>query len=93
MSGADQGQLFISYIENAHNIVNEIFGREMDIWVTEFSPVPTNDAGYLSDFLAVTIPWLDAQNYVARYSPFKAEYMVSGGQLNQAGQTFVNVSK
>jgi hypothetical protein len=91
-TGAQQAQLFIDYIAHAHSVVNDIYKRNMDLWITEFSPLPINNAQIMSDFLNVVIPWLDAQDYVARYSPFKAEYLVSGSNLNVAGQTFVNKS-
>jgi hypothetical protein len=85
-----QAQDFINYVGRAHSIVNSIFQTNMDLWITEFSPLPINNAQVMSDFLAIVIPWLNAQDYVARYSPFMAEYLVSGGGLNIAGQTFVN---
>ncbi len=91
-NGADQAKLFIDYINYAHGQVNDIFHRDMDLWITEFSPLPTNNAGVLSDFLKIVIPFLDKQPWVARYSPFKAEFLVSGNSLNAAGQTFVNTS-
>ncbi|KAK0382966.1 hypothetical protein NLU13_8882 [Sarocladium strictum] len=88
-SGADQGGLFIQYIDQAHNTVNEIFGREMDIWITEFAPLPIGDVGVLAEFLRTVIPWLNQQAWVARYSPFMAENLVSDGDLNDAGRAFV----
>jgi hypothetical protein len=91
-SGAAQAQLFISYVAYAHGVVNDIFGTEMDLWITEFAPLPLHDPQTMSDFLAVAIPWLDAQDYVARYSPYWAEDLVSNGGLNIAGQTFVHTS-
>jgi hypothetical protein len=92
LSGAAQAQLFISYVANAHNVVNSIFGVDMELWITEFSPLPVHNAQVMSDFLAVVIPWLDAQYYVGRYAPFMAEDLVSGTSLNVAGNTFVNSS-
>jgi len=85
-----QASDFIAYLNFAHGEINSIFGREMDIWVTEFSPLPLNDVGRLNDFLAIVMPYMDKQPWIARYSPFMAEYLVSGNTLNQAGQTFVN---
>ncbi len=66
----------------------------MDLWITEFSPEPHADVnpGLMADFLSIVIPWLDSQDYVARYAPFKAEYLVQNGGLNVAGQAFVNRS-
>ena len=92
LGGGDQAQLFIQYISHAHDVVNDIFRREMDLWITEFSPLPAHNPQVMSDFLDVAIPWLDAQPYVARYSPFMAEDLVDGDDLNVAGQTFVNRS-
>ncbi len=91
-SGTDQAILFIDYVIYAHGQVDDIFRRQMDLWITEFSPLPTNDPQILSDFLRVVIPWLDSQPWVARYAPFKAEYFISGDSLNLAGQTFVAAS-
>ncbi|KAI9746308.1 MAG: hypothetical protein M1818_000019 [Claussenomyces sp. TS43310] len=90
--GATQAQLFISYIESANTRVNDIFGTSMPLWITEFSSLPVHDVDILSDFLAVAIPWLDAQDYVDRYSPFQAEDLVDGSSLTVAGQTFVSTS-
>jgi hypothetical protein len=89
-SGADQAQLFISYIEEASSTVNGIFGSNMLLWITEFSPLPVHDAQVMSDFLAVAMPWLDTQDYVDRYSPFMAEDFVLNGGLSVAGNTFVH---
>ena len=89
-SGRDQAALFISYVERAHRTVNEIFRREMDLWITEFAPLPVQNPQIMADFLDVAIPWLDRTGYVARYSPFMAEHMVSGSSLNVAGLMFVN---
>ncbi len=92
LSGTDQGWLFIEYMRHAHAVVNDIFRRDMDIWVTEFAPLPLHDAAVMSDFLDVVIPWLNAQPWIARYAPFMAEDLVSGDSLNIAGWTFVNRS-
>jgi hypothetical protein len=62
----------------------------MDLWITEFAPLPLHNANVMADFLEVAIPWLDRQSYVARYSPFMAEDLVSNGNLNRAGEVFVN---
>jgi hypothetical protein len=91
LSGADQANLFIQYIAAAHNDVDDMFRvTDMEIWVTEFSPLPLNDTQLMSDFLSVAMPYLDAQSWIGRYSPFKAEYLVTNGALNVAGNTFVN---
>ncbi|KAH8884414.1 hypothetical protein GQ53DRAFT_752260 [Thozetella sp. PMI_491] len=88
---ATQAQLFIDYIAYAHTQVDDIFQTtNMDIWITEFSPWPVHDAQLMSDFLKIVIPWMDAQSWIARYSPFMAEDLVSGSSLNVAGNTFVN---
>ncbi|KAH8887253.1 hypothetical protein GQ53DRAFT_750069 [Thozetella sp. PMI_491] len=90
---ATQAQLFIDYIAYAHTQVDDIFKTtNMDLWITEFAPSPADDVQLMSDFLAIVIPWLDAQSWVARYSPFKAETLVANGALNKAGNTFVNSS-
>jgi hypothetical protein len=86
----DQANAFISYIQSASGKVNSIFGKTMPLWITEFSPTPTNNAQLMADFLDIVIPWLDSQSYVDRYSPFMADYMVTNGQLNVAGQHFVS---
>ncbi|KAK3318136.1 hypothetical protein B0H66DRAFT_556328 [Apodospora peruviana] len=84
-----QAQLFIDYVAWAHGEVNSIFQREMPLWITEFSPDPVGDVNLLADFLRIVIPWLDRQDYVHRYAPFKAETMVNGNDLNNAGRAFV----
>ena len=93
-SGKDQANLFTQYIEQAHNDINDLFGFDMPIWVTEFAPIPLNDAQTMAEFLEVALPWLDEQDYVERYSPFMADNMVTKmdqtDQLNIAGQNFVN---
>ena len=62
----------------------------MDLWITEFAPLPLHDVNVMADFLDVVIPWLDRQPWVARYSPFMAEDLVSNGNLSHAGEVFVN---
>jgi len=62
----------------------------MDLWITEFAPLPLHDVNVMADFLDVAIPWLDQQGYVSRYSPFMAEDLVSNNNLNRAGEVFVN---
>ena len=89
-SGAEQGQLFIDYMNHAHKSIREIFGRDIEVWVTEFAPLPPENPKVVSDFLKKVLPFLDGQSWVARYSLFKAEHLVSGGKLNEAGQTFVS---
>ena len=42
-SGSQQADLFIDYVGRAHGIVNDIFRRDMDLWITEFSPIPTGN--------------------------------------------------
>ncbi|KAK5658390.1 hypothetical protein OQA88_2367 [Cercophora sp. LCS_1] len=88
--GRYQADLFIRYVERAHGVVNDIFRKEMDLWITEFAPLPIGNVQIMADFLDVVIPWLDRAPYVARYSPFMAEHLVSNGQLNVAGNMFVN---
>ncbi|KAK3379672.1 hypothetical protein B0T24DRAFT_612610 [Lasiosphaeria ovina] len=89
-SGADQARLFIDYVSRAHGTVNDIFHRDMDLWITEFAPEPKENPDVMADFLQVAMPWLDAQPYVARYSPFKAEFMLDGNRnLNAAGNVFI----
>ncbi|KAK0722646.1 hypothetical protein B0T26DRAFT_703498 [Lasiosphaeria miniovina] len=62
----------------------------MDLWITEFAPEPKENPDVMADFLQVAMPWLDAQPYVARYSPFKAEFMLDGNRnLNAAGNVFI----
>jgi len=89
LSGGEQAGLFIEYVERAHDKVDELFGRPMDLWITEFAPLPVRNAEVMAEFLRVAQPFLDGADYVARYSPFMAETMVNGGQLNTAGQVFV----
>ncbi|KAK3389265.1 hypothetical protein B0H63DRAFT_556462 [Podospora didyma] len=40
-SGAHQAKLFMDYIGYAHEVVNNVFDRDMDLWITEFSPGPS----------------------------------------------------
>ncbi|KAK2071390.1 hypothetical protein P8C59_005819 [Phyllachora maydis] len=84
-TGAAQGALFTAYVRAAHARVDALFGTaDFPLWFTEISPLPVRDAQVMSDFLAVVVPFLDGLDYVARYSPFMAEYMVG----NAAGATF-----
>jgi hypothetical protein len=90
-SAAQQAQLFINYIAYAHQQVKQIFRvPEMEIWVTEFSPLPVHNTQVMADFLKIVIPWLDAQPWIGRYSPFMASDLVSSGNLNLAGHRFIN---
>ncbi|CZR58260.1 uncharacterized protein PAC_08151 [Phialocephala subalpina] len=91
-SGTTLANSFIVYIESTASQVNSFFGTTMLIWVTEFSPMPTSDVQLMSNFLDVAIPWLDAQSYIDRYSPFMADYFVTNDALNVAGETFVHTS-
>lgn len=88
--GRYQARLFIDYVAHAHEVVNDIFQEDMDLWVTEFSPLPVGDAGVMAAFLDIVVPWLDRQDYVTRYSPFKAELLIDGKKLNEAGKSFVH---
>ena len=90
MSGSDQAMLFIDYMNYAHGEVNDIFRRDMPLWVTEFAPEPLYNADVLADFIGIAASWLNQQNWVHRYAPFMAETMVSGGSLNRAGENFAN---
>ncbi|KAL8860406.1 MAG: hypothetical protein Q9178_003065 [Gyalolechia marmorata] len=57
------------------------------IWLTEFKP--DGDDGQQAEFLAAILPWLDdASNGVARYAYFKADNMVNGDSLTQAGSAY-----
>lgn len=91
ISGAEQAELFMAYIALAHDEINELFGFEMPLWITEFAAMPETDAQVMADFLDVVLPWLDQQAYVERYSPFMADNMVdpAGQQLNVAGEKYV----
>jgi hypothetical protein len=71
-------------------VVNDIFQRDMPIWVTEFAPLPLRNAQVMSDFLDIALPWLNSQPWVHRYAPFIAENLVDNGSPNQAGWTFIN---
>jgi len=85
-----QAQNFISYISHAHDVINGIYGREQPIWITEFAPLPRGNDQLNADFLRIVLPWMDAQPWIDRYSFFMAEDLVSNGNLNQAGQVYVN---
>ncbi|KAM7213950.1 Glycosyl hydrolase catalytic core domain containing protein [Rhypophila decipiens] len=91
----DQAKSFMKYVEEAHREVNDIFRKEMPLWITEFAPEPRNHAdkaNRMAQFLNIVVPWLDRQDYVHRYAPFWAEDMVDLGsrQPNAAGWAFVN---
>lgn len=88
-SGAEQGDLFVAYVKHAHDRVNAIFGRSVDLWITEFAPLPVADANVMADFLNRVVPFLDGADYVSRYSPFKAESLISNGKPNAAGNAFI----
>lgn len=90
-----QAQRFKEYVEYAHREVNDIFRKEMPLWITEFAPGPRTGWDYpnrLAQFLNIVVPWLDRQDYVHRYAPFWAEDMVdlNSRQPNAAGWAFVN---
>ena len=88
-SGAEQADLFTAYVALAHDEINALFGFDMPLWITEFAAMPLNNAQVMAEFLDVALPWLDKQAYVERYSPFMADTMVDGQQLNVAGEKFV----
>jgi hypothetical protein len=84
-----QANNFISYVAHAHDIVNTIYGREQPLWITEFAPLPRGNDRLNADFLRIVLPWLDAQDYVKRYSFFMTEDFLTNGQLNEAGKVYV----
>ncbi|KAK1831292.1 hypothetical protein QBC39DRAFT_258946, partial [Podospora conica] len=88
-SGTEKAYDFMAYVGQAHAEINELFGYEMPLWITEFAPAPHYDAEMMAEFLDVALPWLDQQDYVHRYSPWMADAMVVGQQLNVAGEKFV----
>ncbi|KAK0750896.1 glycosyl hydrolase catalytic core-domain-containing protein [Schizothecium vesticola] len=88
-SGREQADLFTAYVALAHDEINALFGFDMPLWITEFAAMPLYDAQVMAEFLDVALPWLDKQAYVERYSPFMADNMVDGQQLNVAGEKFV----
>lgn len=89
-SAATQAQLFKDYVARAHGVVNDIFRKEMPLWITEFAPEPHNNVQLQADFLKIVVPWLNKQDYVHRYSPFMLEYLVNGNQPSAAGWALVN---
>ncbi|EEP76206.1 predicted protein [Uncinocarpus reesii 1704] len=56
------------------------------VWITEFQGLGDDQAQ--AEFIKQVVPWLDANPGVARYSYFKAENLVSGGQLNTVGKAY-----
>ena len=92
-STRDQANAFMQYVRDAHNEVNNIFGRDMELWITEFSSEPKSDVNRFAEFLDIVMPFLDREGYVGRYAPFWAETMAETQapyRLNRAGEVFVN---
>ena len=88
---AYQAELFKKYVSDTRREVNDIFRKDMPLWITEFAPEPRDDVNLMADFLRIVVPWLDQQDYVHRYAPFWAESMVDlwRNDLNNAGRAFV----
>jgi hypothetical protein len=85
----DQANMFKEYVAHAHATINDIFRKEMPLWITEFAPLPRGNRDLMAQFLTIVVPWLEQQSYVARYSPFMAEDLVDNGARNAAGRAFV----
>lgn len=94
-SADDQANAFKSYVADAHNQINSLFGKNMPLWITEFSPGDSScNAAAVSDadraeFLKQVGPWMNQQDYIDRYSFFDDDYLVQNGQLTLAGNAYV----
>ena len=91
-----QASAFQDYITKAAAEVKQMSGVG-EIWVTEFSAMPFNNAQMNADFMAIVLPWLDsdpAAASVARYSYFMVSdgLLVSGSSLTASGQAYISDS-
>ncbi|KAF2416521.1 hypothetical protein EJ08DRAFT_554074, partial [Tothia fuscella] len=95
-SGCQVDFVNIHWYDSASNI--EYFKKHVSdahaqtgkpVWVTEFGTNGGTDAE-INTFLKAVLPWLDAQDYVERYSYFMASEgrLISGGALSSTGKTY-----
>ncbi|MCJ1402363.1 hypothetical protein MMC11_005583 [Xylographa trunciseda] len=87
-SAQQQATAFQNYVTAFH----ATFG--MPVWITEFSALPLEDQATNSAFIAIVLPWLDAQpaSVVGRYSYFMVSdgALVNGASLSQMGQAYLS---
>ncbi|MCJ1418608.1 hypothetical protein MMC32_004956 [Xylographa parallela] len=66
----------------------------MPVWITEFSALPLDDQATNAAFMAIVLPWLDAQpaSVVGRYSYFMVTSgeLLSGTALSQMGEAYLS---
>ncbi|MCJ1381610.1 hypothetical protein MMC17_004721 [Xylographa soralifera] len=66
----------------------------LPVWVTEFSALPLDDQATNAAFMAIVLPWLDAQpsSVVERYSYFMVAdgELLSGTGLSQMGEAYLS---
>ncbi|MCJ1316468.1 hypothetical protein MMC15_001789 [Xylographa vitiligo] len=87
-SAAEQAAAFQAYVLAFH----AQFARP--VWVTEFSALPLTDQATNAAFMALVLPWLDAQpaSVVGRYSYFMVTdgELLSGTSLSQMGEAYLS---
>jgi hypothetical protein len=74
---------FKEHVQNATTVSGK------PVWVTEFAPTEASDAD-ISTFLQDVMPWMDAQDFVERYSYFMAGdgALISGTEPSVFGTTY-----
>lgn len=86
-----QADALIAYVAAAKIELRSIFGKDLPLWITEFSALPLEDQQVNSDFLASVIPAFEADPSVERYAFFMAAegYLLSGSSLSSLGEAYV----
>lgn len=70
-SAAAQAAALEDYLKRASADVNQMFGQQMPLWLTEVAASPTNDTQLQTDFLAAAAPFLNSFAPLERYAPFR----------------------
>ena len=89
-NGTAQAGLFSDYVDEAVKTVTELFGSDMPIWFSEFSPEPEGDETMNVDFIPVALDKLEGNDRIQRYSYFMANYLTTATGLAASGQKYVD---
>jgi hypothetical protein len=80
----------VAYFKKHMLAAREVAGGK-PVWLTEFA---MNDASQeaQANFIKQVVPWLDAQDWVARYAYFGVfeNMMIMEGQLSQSGNAYIS---
>ncbi|MCJ1328516.1 hypothetical protein MMC10_005193 [Thelotrema lepadinum] len=86
-----QADAFMSYVQSATSKAQELFGSDVEIWMSEFSAYPLADTDPQTniDFLNAVIPQL-ATSSISRYAYYMAEFLESGSSLTGVGNALMS---